>query len=125
MLSRAGLDPAPPGFRVASDEPGAFLAKLAGEGVISVLVEGGPTLVGSFLAENALDELAIFVAPKVFGTGRPAFPAAAGEIDLSCGRFESLRRVGDDLWIGLRTAPGIETLSGIEEWSGAQVRRFA
>ncbi|MBI2020629.1 RibD family protein [Candidatus Daviesbacteria bacterium] len=32
-----------------------------------VLVEGGPTLLGSFLKENLIDEIFLTIAPKIFG----------------------------------------------------------
>lgn len=33
-----------------------------------ILIEGGPTLMGSFLAENMIDELFITIVPKIFGS---------------------------------------------------------
>lgn len=38
------------------------------KGYKHVLVEGGPTLIGSFLRENLLDEIFITIAPKIYGT---------------------------------------------------------
>lgn len=125
VISRTGLDSVPPGFKVSAKEPDEFLLDLAEDGVISVLVEGGPSLLGSFISKGALDELAIFVAPKIFGEGLSAFRVPGWNIDLSFGRFESQRRVGKDLWIGFRTAEGVEALSEVEEWVRAQARRFA
>lgn len=37
-------------------------------GVKNALVEGGPTLFGSFLAEDLMDEIFLTIAPKIFGT---------------------------------------------------------
>lgn len=34
-----------------------------------VLVEGGPTLLGSFLKDNLIDEIFLTIAPKIFGNG--------------------------------------------------------
>jgi diaminohydroxyphosphoribosylaminopyrimidine deaminase/5-amino-6-(5-phosphoribosylamino)uracil reductase len=45
------------------------LAALAGEGVRSLLLEGGPTLASSFLAAGLVDKLLVFVAPKLAGEG--------------------------------------------------------
>ncbi len=47
---------------------GNMLEKLYYLGYKNVLLEGGPTLFRSFLAENLVDELFITVAPKLFGT---------------------------------------------------------
>ena len=41
---------------------------LFARGIKNALVEGGPTLFGSFLAENLIDEIFLTIAPKIFGT---------------------------------------------------------
>jgi diaminohydroxyphosphoribosylaminopyrimidine deaminase/5-amino-6-(5-phosphoribosylamino)uracil reductase len=51
------------------------LAVLAGEGVQTLLLEGGPTLAGAFLAADLVDKLLVFVAPTISGEG--AGPVAA------------------------------------------------
>ena len=45
------------------------LPALAAEGVQSLLLEGGPTLAGSFLATGLVDKLLVFVAPTIAGHG--------------------------------------------------------
>ena len=45
------------------------LGRLAEEGVQSLLLEGGPTLAGSFLAADLVDKLMLFVGPKLSGEG--------------------------------------------------------
>ena len=45
------------------------LAALAGEGVQSLLLEGGPTLATAFLEAGLLDKLLLFVAPVAAGEG--------------------------------------------------------
>jgi diaminohydroxyphosphoribosylaminopyrimidine deaminase/5-amino-6-(5-phosphoribosylamino)uracil reductase len=52
------------------------LRALAAEGVQSLLLEGGPTLAGAFLAEDLVDKLLFFVAPTVAGAG----PRMLGEV---------------------------------------------
>jgi len=49
------------------------LASLAAEGVQSLLLEGGPTLAASFLAEDLVDKVLLFVAPTLSGDGPSAF----------------------------------------------------
>ncbi len=49
---------------------------LAADGVQSLLLEGGPTLAGAFLAEDLVDKLLLFVAPTVAGAG----PRMLGEV---------------------------------------------
>jgi diaminohydroxyphosphoribosylaminopyrimidine deaminase/5-amino-6-(5-phosphoribosylamino)uracil reductase len=53
------------------------LARLAGEEVQSLLLEGGPTLAGAFLRADLIDKLVLFVAPKLVG-GDDAPPLFAG-----------------------------------------------
>jgi diaminohydroxyphosphoribosylaminopyrimidine deaminase / 5-amino-6-(5-phosphoribosylamino)uracil reductase len=48
------------------------LARLAEEGVQSLLLEGGPTLGDSFFAADLVDKVLLFVAPTVAGEG-PSF----------------------------------------------------
>jgi diaminohydroxyphosphoribosylaminopyrimidine deaminase/5-amino-6-(5-phosphoribosylamino)uracil reductase len=45
------------------------LARLAEEGVQSLLLEGGPTLAGAFFGGDLVDKLLLFVAPKLAGAG--------------------------------------------------------
>ena len=47
------------------------LARLAAEGVQSLLLEGGPTLASAFLELDLVDKLLVFVAPTLTGTGLP------------------------------------------------------
>ncbi len=51
------------------------LRALAGEGVQSLLLEGGPTLATAFLEADLVDKLLLFVAPTLAGAG-PRFVAA-------------------------------------------------
>jgi diaminohydroxyphosphoribosylaminopyrimidine deaminase/5-amino-6-(5-phosphoribosylamino)uracil reductase len=74
-----GSGPLPEGSElelVAGPLPEA-LARLAGEGVQSLLVEGGPTLAGAFLRAGLIDKLVLFLAPKLVG-GDDAPPLFAG-----------------------------------------------
>ena len=45
------------------------LRRLAGEGVRSLLLEGGPTLATAFVEAGLVDQLALFVAPTLSGSG--------------------------------------------------------
>ena len=53
------------------------LERLAGEGVQSLLLEGGPTLATAFLREGLVDKLLLFVAPTLSGSG----PHWTGELE--------------------------------------------
>lgn len=58
------------------------LRALAGEGVQSLLLEGGPTLATAFLAAGLIDKLLLFVAPVLAGTGPQVFGDFEGPLDL-------------------------------------------
>jgi diaminohydroxyphosphoribosylaminopyrimidine deaminase/5-amino-6-(5-phosphoribosylamino)uracil reductase len=55
----------------------AALAKLAGLGVLSVLVEGGGEIAGSMLDAGLVDRVVVFVSPRIVG-GSDAVAAVAG-----------------------------------------------
>jgi diaminohydroxyphosphoribosylaminopyrimidine deaminase / 5-amino-6-(5-phosphoribosylamino)uracil reductase len=55
-------------------EPG--LARLGEEGVQALLLEGGPTLAGAFLAADLVDKVLVFVAPRLAGSGAAVLEAA-------------------------------------------------
>jgi diaminohydroxyphosphoribosylaminopyrimidine deaminase/5-amino-6-(5-phosphoribosylamino)uracil reductase len=66
-----GRGPLPPGSELEL-RPGPLeeeLAALAGEGVQTLLLEGGPTLAGAFVAADLVDKLLVFVAPTLAGGG--------------------------------------------------------
>jgi diaminohydroxyphosphoribosylaminopyrimidine deaminase/5-amino-6-(5-phosphoribosylamino)uracil reductase len=70
------------------------LAALAGEGVQSLLLEGGPRIAAAFLRACLLDKLLVFVAPKLSGSGPRLFEGELSPVRLS--RL-SARPVGEDL----------------------------
>lgn len=70
------------------------LGRLANEGVQSLLLEGGPTLAGSFFAAGLVDKLMLFVAPKLSGKGPGLVSALPGSVTLT--RL-SARPVGEDV----------------------------
>jgi diaminohydroxyphosphoribosylaminopyrimidine deaminase/5-amino-6-(5-phosphoribosylamino)uracil reductase len=70
------------------------LAALAGEGVQTLLLEGGPTLAGAFLAADVVDKLLVFVAPTLAGEG--GGPVAAMPEPRALSRL-SAETIGDDV----------------------------
>ena len=70
------------------------LAALAGDGVQSLLLEGGPTIAAAFLHGGLLDKLLVFVAPKLAGAGPILFEGEIPSVRLS--RFE-VTAVGQDV----------------------------
>lgn len=66
----------------------ALLADLHARGVRSVLLEGGPTLAGAFVAAGAVDKVVGYLAPVLLGAAPPLWatpesPPSRGRCD--CG----------------------------------------
>jgi diaminohydroxyphosphoribosylaminopyrimidine deaminase/5-amino-6-(5-phosphoribosylamino)uracil reductase len=77
----------------------AMLTQLYARGVRGALLEGGPTLAGSFLAAGLVDIVVGYVAPKLLGAGPPALIDAGvmtigDAIDLD---LVDVTRIGPDL----------------------------
>lgn len=100
-LAAHGLD-AP--IRLAGDDLARDLAELRARGVRSVFVEGGPSVAGSLIAAELVDELIVYIAPALLGG-----PGLALE-DLGVSDMEeikrldvaSIERLGDDLLLQAR-----------------------
>ncbi len=79
------------------------LETLAADGCLSVLVEGGAAVAGSFHRSGLVDRYVIYVAPALFGGGDArALFAGAGAYsigDVVRGRFTDIQRIGDDIRI--------------------------
>ena len=46
------------------------LKYLAEKGILTLMVEGGPEILGAFLREGLADYMKLFIAPKIFGEGK-------------------------------------------------------
>jgi diaminohydroxyphosphoribosylaminopyrimidine deaminase/5-amino-6-(5-phosphoribosylamino)uracil reductase len=126
LTARALTGPAPAVVAIraaAADDPGyprtlelptgkdghvdlpALLQQLAvRHDVVSVLLEGGPTLAGAFVAAGLVDRVVGYVAPALLGEGPPAL-AAAGVGTISAAhrlRLDEVTRLGDDVRLTLR-----------------------
>lgn len=82
-----------------------LLTKLGEAGVNDVLVEAGSRLAAAFIQERLMDELIVFMAPKIMGaTGRPQFDLNIKKMSDSI-QLEMLdvRHYGDDLMLRYRS----------------------
>ena len=107
VLDRSGRTP--PDARVhpalvLDAPPDEALAQLQERGVVSVLLEGGPTLAGAFVREGLVDRVVGYVAPALLGDGPAALGSAAvGNIkDAVRLRLDDVRTFGDDVRLTLR-----------------------
>jgi diaminohydroxyphosphoribosylaminopyrimidine deaminase/5-amino-6-(5-phosphoribosylamino)uracil reductase len=81
----------------------ALMGELARRNIVSVLLEGGPTLNASALREKLVDRLLFFLASKIVG-GQKALSMIGGEgvqqiKDAEPVRILKVRRLGPDLLI--------------------------
>ncbi|HTP72509.1 MAG TPA: bifunctional diaminohydroxyphosphoribosylaminopyrimidine deaminase/5-amino-6-(5-phosphoribosylamino)uracil reductase RibD [Burkholderiaceae bacterium] len=90
----------------------AVLAELAGRGVNELHVEAGPTLTGALLRAGLVDELLVYLAPKLIGDGRGMVDVRLTELSQAWPlRFESMQSIGDDLRIVARRLDALDGLS--------------
>lgn len=83
----------------------AVLARLGAMEVNEVLVEAGPTLAGAFVRQKLVDELLLYIAPKLLGPqGRPLFelPQLEDLQKAEAFRIVETRQVGSDLRLRMR-----------------------
>jgi diaminohydroxyphosphoribosylaminopyrimidine deaminase / 5-amino-6-(5-phosphoribosylamino)uracil reductase len=81
----------------------ALLGTLGRRGLMSVLVEGGPTLAGTLARLDAIDEVQAFVAMRLLGgfDGPGALRGVGGVLDLALAPA-GVRALGEDLLVVLR-----------------------
>ncbi|MEN3026958.1 MAG: bifunctional diaminohydroxyphosphoribosylaminopyrimidine deaminase/5-amino-6-(5-phosphoribosylamino)uracil reductase RibD [Chlorobiota bacterium] len=87
--------------------------------IASVLVEGGAVLLSSCLRHRLLDELHVFIAPKVFGAGRHPFEQWVVETleQVWPVHIQAVMRSGNDLHVIALKEP-IARSGGVEEQQG-------
>jgi diaminohydroxyphosphoribosylaminopyrimidine deaminase/5-amino-6-(5-phosphoribosylamino)uracil reductase len=91
-----GRGPLPEGSELELRE-GPFaeeLLALGEDGIQSLLLEGGPRLAQAFLEADLVDQILLFVAPRLGGSGPLFAPDLSGPIELRRLRAE---QVGEDV----------------------------
>ncbi len=86
-------------------DPAALLRLLQDEhGVVSVLLEGGPVLAGSFVRAGLVDRVVGYVAPTLLGDGRHALTGAGVGTITEAHRFslDDVSRTGEDVRLTMR-----------------------
>lgn len=74
------------------------LRKLAEVGITSIYCEGGGQLAGSLVTQNLVNELQLFIAPKVIGSGIYSFSGFMKSLDTAVQfRWNENRKIGDDI----------------------------
>jgi diaminohydroxyphosphoribosylaminopyrimidine deaminase/5-amino-6-(5-phosphoribosylamino)uracil reductase len=83
-----------------------LLDELSRRGITHLLVEGGPTMLTSFIKENLADEIIVYIAPKILGAQGDAeiTKPMAELIDSVDLHHVDIRRFGDNVRLsGLKT----------------------
>jgi diaminohydroxyphosphoribosylaminopyrimidine deaminase/5-amino-6-(5-phosphoribosylamino)uracil reductase len=85
------------------------LSVLAARGVNELWVEAGARLAGAFIAQGLFDELIVYIAPSLLGTGARGLldlPALQSLEQRTRLRFTDFRAVGEDLRLTAVASPG-------------------
>jgi len=82
-------------------DPIEVIRDLGERGIVSALIEGGPSIAASFLDAGVVDEIVWYVGAKLArGTGIPALPGAFETMaDITELTFQSVQQVGPDVRI--------------------------
>jgi diaminohydroxyphosphoribosylaminopyrimidine deaminase/5-amino-6-(5-phosphoribosylamino)uracil reductase len=92
-----------------TDDPAEALSTLFHQGVRHVMVEGGSSILSTFLAAELVDELIVYLAPTLLGSGTPALNdlgittlTAAQQWSWDEAGGGAVRTLGNDLRLHLR-----------------------
>jgi len=97
----------------------AMMQWLAQDGVNELHIEAGYKLNGSLLREQCVDELLIYLAPRLLGPGMEMFdlPALERIPDQTAWEFLETERLGPDLRLRMRKSTSLQMISQISERS--------
>ena len=86
-----------------------LLGQLGKRGIQHLLVEGGPTVIGSFFKEKLADEIVMYISPKLLGKTGAADIGISLIGNISKMRYVNVKRIGNDIKIDGLTANGLKT----------------
>jgi len=86
---------------------------LSNRGITQLLVEGGPTVLTSFLRENLADEIIVYIAPKILGSQSSiGITKPMAELSEAIGLHNvEVERFGDDVCFRGLTEKAIDEIS--------------
>ena len=107
-LTAAGCEVLPFAAATSYERMLLLLDELGRRQMTNVLVEGGATLLGALLDARQIDEVHVFIAPKLFGGERAPSPIAGQGIDQIAAavplRDVLIQQLGPDLYLRGRVA---------------------
>jgi len=89
-----------------------LLEQLSKRGIAQLLVEGGPTVISSFLKENLADEIRVYISPRILG-GSGSVDISEPMAELTVGislHHVDIKRLGDDVCISGLTKGALSEL---------------
>ena len=95
----------------------SLLDELSNRGIAQLLVEGGPTVIASFLKQRLVDEVCIYIAPKILGgSGNVNITESMAELTEAVGlHYVNIKRFGDDVRLTGICKKTLQELSIAEE----------
>ncbi|MFQ6034662.1 MAG: bifunctional diaminohydroxyphosphoribosylaminopyrimidine deaminase/5-amino-6-(5-phosphoribosylamino)uracil reductase RibD, partial [Sedimentisphaerales bacterium] len=93
-----------------------LLDELSKRGAGQLLVEGGPTVITSFLTEQLADEICVYIAPKILGQrGSASITEPMAELtEALCLHYVDIKRFGDDVRLSGLSEKVLRELSNFE-----------
>jgi len=93
-----------------------LLDEISRRDVQQLLVEGGPSVLASFLVEQLADEVCVYIAPKIFGSGGSAeISQSLAELAAVVGlEHVDIKRIGDDVRLTGLTRKALSEVSVVE-----------
>ncbi|WP_284985542.1 bifunctional diaminohydroxyphosphoribosylaminopyrimidine deaminase/5-amino-6-(5-phosphoribosylamino)uracil reductase RibD [Arthrobacter sp. fls2-241-R2A-172] len=108
-------------------DPAEALDRLFAEGARHVMVEGGSSILSTFLAEGLVDELIIYLAPTLLGSGTAALNdlgittlADAQQWSWDDAGGGAVRTLGNDLRLHLRPTRAVTTKNSVPRREAAE-----
>lgn len=102
LRGKLGKNPNLP-YYVAFRDLQKLVNELKEKGYKHILVEGGPTVLGSFLKEDLIDEVFLTIAPKIYGSKANSTKTLVEGILLPPNKFQlkliSVKKIKDELFL--------------------------
>ncbi len=94
-------------LQIKTHDPIFLLEELKLMGVSTVLLEGGSSVLSSFLELNLIDEFTIYLSSKIMGKGLQVFDSIVSTSSIKSSYFESAVALGADLKLHVLSPRGV------------------